>query len=105
MKLLPGRDEVTRYKPMVGHALVRMWEDARHKGVIQYADNARPWQPFGEVVTLGDQRRTKQGHPIPAEFGLGDTIFFQPAYGTLFETHEGDRYVLIDQSHVLAVME
>lgn len=103
MELPYNADELLRMRLRRGFCLVKMAK-ATHSGVIELSDRFRPWQPNGDVVTIGPPRLTKTGVPIQPGFCVGDEVLFQPVYGHTFETIEKDAFVLVKQEHIMAVI-
>ncbi|MES4792300.1 MAG: co-chaperone GroES, partial [Chloroflexota bacterium] len=64
-------------------------------------DTAKEKPTQGEVIAVGPGRVTDKGERIPMEIKVGDQVIYGKYSGTTY-THEGDEYVIIKASDVLA---
>jgi chaperonin GroES len=99
------KDQVIR--PLGDRVLVKpdIAGDERSPSGIIIPDTARKEKPErGEVVAVGDGKRSEKGELIPLRVKKGDTIIFSK-YG-YDEVKIGDEeYYIVTESNILAIVE
>ena len=65
-------------------------------------DGEKPAQ--GKVVAVGEGKKTEVGEIIPVSVKVGDTILFSKYSGEEIE-FEGESYLIIEESSILAVIK
>ena len=87
--------------PLADRVVIRpMEETATMKGGLYIPDTAKEKPIQGEVIAVGPGRREK-GEVVPMELKVGDQVIYGKYSGTPY-TFEGDEYVIIKASDVLA---
>lgn len=74
------------------------------KGGIIIPDTAKEKSQEGEVIAVGNGRILEDGKVIPLEVKKGDRIIFSKYGGTEIKLN-GEEYVILDESDVLAILE
>jgi chaperonin GroES len=60
----------------------------------------------GEVVAVGDGQRLDNGTHYPMTVNVGDRVIFNPMSGAPAEvTGDDNKYIILNESHILAVIE
>ncbi|MEF9497528.1 co-chaperone GroES [Chlamydia sp. 04-14] len=94
-----------RIKPLGDRILVkREEEDSTALGGIILPDTAKKKQDRAEVLALGTGKRDKDGNTLPFEVAVGDTVLIDKYAGQEL-TIEGEEYVIVQESEVMAVLK
>jgi len=97
--------EPMNVRPLHDHILVKRIEEKETvKGGIIIPDTAKEKQQEGEVVAVGNGKRTEEGKVIPLDVKKGDRILFGKYSGTEIKIDDQD-YVFIEEKDVLGVLE
>ena len=94
MKIRPIHDQVI---------IKRAESENRSKGGIFIPDNAKKKLSRGEVLAVGPGKFEK-GQRVPMSVMRGDVVIFGD-YAGLETTHESEKYVVMPESAILAVIE
>jgi len=90
-----------KVKPLADRVVVKALEDTETmRGGLYIPDTAKEKPTQGEVIAVGPGRFEK-GARIPMELKVGDQVIYGKYSGTPY-TVEGDEYVIIKASDVLA---
>ncbi len=94
-----------RIKPLGDRILVkREEEDSTSRGGIILPDTAKKKQDRAEVLALGTGKRDKDGQVLPFEVKVGDTVLIDKYAGQEL-TIDGEEYVIVQESEVMAVLK
>jgi chaperonin GroES len=95
-----------KIKPLGGRVLIKPLdlEEETESGLIipETADKDKPEQ--GEVVALGTGRVTEDGDKVEFTVKVGDQVLFKK-YSPDEVEYEGETYLVVDETDILAVME
>jgi len=95
----------TNVRPLHDRILIKRVEEGETvKGGIIIPDTAKEKSQEGEVIAVGDGKRTKDGKIIPIDVKVGDRILFGKYSGTDIRIDDVD-YVIVREEEVLAVLE
>jgi len=96
---------VKKMTPTQDRILVKRLEgEEKTSGGIIIPDTAKEKPVYGEVIAVGPGARDDKGAIIPMQFSVGQTIIFGKWSGTEIK-HEGDDFIIMKQSDVLATTE
>lgn len=91
-------------KPLADRVLVKAIETAEvKKGGIIIPDTAKEKPMQGQVIEVGTGRQTEEGKTIPMAVKKGDKILYGKYSGTEIAI-DGDEYLIMRESDVLAIM-
>lgn len=91
-------------KPLHDRILVkRLGEEEKTKGGIIIPDSAKEKPAQGEVVAVGNGRRTDDGKLIALEVKKGDKILFGKYSGNEIKLN-GEDYLIMREEDVLGIM-
>ncbi len=95
-----------RIRPLDDRVVVEPFEaEERTRGGIVLPDTAREKPQQGKVIATGPGRLLeKTGERGPMSLKVGDRVFYGKYSGTEIEI-DGDKYVILRESDVLAVQE
>ena len=71
------------------------------RGGLYIPDTAKEKPTQGQVIAVGPGRLSDEGKRIPTDLKVGEQVIYGKYSGTTY-THEGDEYVIIKASDVLA---
>lgn len=92
-------------KPLGDRVLIKRLEaEEKTAGGIVLPDTAKEKPKQGRVVALGNGRQLDSGEVAPLQLSEGDTVLFGSFAGTEV-TVEGEEYLLMSESDVLAIIE
>lgn len=95
MKLQPLGDRIV---------VKRLEAEEKTKGGIVLPDTAKEKPKQGKVVAVGPGRRLENGELAKPEVKKGDVVLFESYAGTEVKV-EGEDYLILRESDVLAVIE
>jgi chaperonin GroES len=84
--------------------LKRLEAEERTKGGIVLPDAAKEKPQKGIVLAVGDGRLTKEGTRVAFQVAKGDKVLFSSYAGTEIKV-EGEEYMLMDESEILAILD
>ena len=84
--------------------LKRLEAEERTKGGIVLPDAAKEKPQKGIVLAVGDGRLTKDGTRVAFQVAKGDKVLFSSYAGTEIKV-EGEEYMLMDESEILAILD
>ena len=91
------------FRPLGDRVLVRrVEEEEKTKGGIIIPDTAKEKPQQGEIVAVGPGRFEKDKR-VPMEVKVGDKVLYGKYSGTEV-TIEGDQYLILRESDVLAII-
>ena len=92
-------------KPLGDRVVIRVAkEEEKTVGGIVLASVAKEKPQTGEVIAVGEGRVLENGTKVPMEVKIGDTVMFEKYSGTEVEL-DGEEYIIVKQSDILAIME
>jgi len=92
-------------RPLHDRILIKRIEEKETvKGGIIIPDTAKEKPQEGEVVAVGNGKKTEDGKVIPLDVKKGDRILFGKYSGTEIKI-EDEEYLIIREDEVLGVLE
>jgi chaperonin GroES len=92
-------------RPLHDRILIKRIEEKESvKGGIIIPDTAKEKPQEGEVVAVGNGKKTEEGKVIPLDVKKGDRILFGKYSGTEIKI-EDEEYLIIREEEVLGVLE
>ena len=93
-----------KVKPLADRVVVKPLEDAEQmRGGLYIPDTAKEKPQQGEVVAVGPGKLSDEGKRIEMELKVGDKVLYGKYSGTEV-TVEGEQYLILRESDVLAVI-
>ncbi|MGM0480380.1 MAG: co-chaperone GroES [Pseudomonadota bacterium] len=96
MKLRPLHDRVI---------IKRIEVEAKSAGGIVLTGSAAEKSTRGEVVAVGNGRILDNGEVRALDVKVGDNVLFSEGYGVKAEKIDGEEYLIMSESDILAVAE
>ena len=94
-----------KFNPLHDRILIkRIEEQETAKGGIIIPDSAKEKQQEGEVIAVGNGKKTEDGKIIPLDVKAGDRILFGKYSGTEIKVDNED-YLILKEEDVLGVVE
>ena len=94
-----------KIRPLHDRILVERLEEKEVKrGGIIIPDTAKEKPQEGEVIAVGNGKKTKDGSTIPLDVKAGDRILFGKYSGTDIRIDD-EEYLILREEEVLAVLE
>ena len=94
-----------KFNPLHDRILIkRIEEKETAKGGIIIPDSAKEKQQEGEVIAVGNGKKTEEGKIIPLDVKAGDRILFGKYSGTEIKVDNED-YLILKEEEVLGVVE
>ena len=95
-----------KIKPLADKVLVKASEASEDKtaGGIIIPDTAKEKSLEGKIVAVGPGRTDENGKIIKMNVKAGDNILFSKYGGTELK-HEGEEYLIMSESDILAILE
>jgi chaperonin GroES len=82
----------------------RMEEETKTAGGIFIPETAKEKPQKGEVIAVGNGKKTDDGKVIPLDVKAGDKVLFGKYAGTEIKI-EGEEYLIMREDDILGVME
>jgi len=93
-----------KIKPLADRVLVKPSEEKETtKGGIVLPDTAKEKPQEGEVVAIGEGKRTDDGKVIPLSVKVGDRVLYGKYSGTEI-TIDGEEYLIVREDDILAIV-
>ena len=93
-----------KVKPLHDKVLIkRIDAEETTKGGIIIPDTATEKPQEGKIVSVGSGRVKNDGTVVPLEVKKGERVLFSK-YGGTDITIEGDEYLILEESEILAVL-
>ena len=83
----------------------RLEEDETKIGGLYIPDSAKGKPQLGEVVAVGNGKKTDEGKVIPLDVKVGDRVLFGKYSGSDVPKSYGDDHLIMREDEVLAVLE
>ncbi|RKY40599.1 MAG: co-chaperone GroES [Candidatus Omnitrophota bacterium] len=94
-----------KIKPLGDRVLIKPCEEKeKTKGGIVLPDTAKERPQEGEIVAVGEGRRTDEGKRVSLSLKVGDKVLYGKYSGTEI-TVDGEEYLIMREEDVLAVIE
>ncbi len=95
MKLRPLQDRII---------VKRVEEETKTAGGIFIPETAKEKPQKGEIVAVGNGKKTEDGKVIPLDVKVGEKVLFGKYAGTEIKI-EGEEYLIMREDDILGVME
>lgn len=96
MKLRPLHDRVI---------IKRSEAETKSAGGIVLTGSAAEKSTRGEVVAVGNGRILDNGEVKALDVKVGDKVLFNESYGVKTQKIEGEEYLIMSESDILAIVE
>jgi len=96
MKLRPLHDRVI---------IKRSEAETKSAGGIVLTGSAAEKSTRGEIVAVGNGRILENGDVKALDVKVGDKVLFSEGYGVKTEKIDGEEYLIMSESDILAVVE
>jgi chaperonin GroES len=94
-----------KLRPMQDRIIVkRLEEETMTAGGIFIPETAKEKPQKGEIVAVGNGKKTDDGKVIPLDVKAGDKVLFGKYAGTEVKI-EGEEYLIMREDDILGVME
>ena len=91
-------------RPLGEKVLIKRLEaEEKTKGGIVLPDTAKEKPQKGTVLALGDGKQLDDGSRAKFQISVGDKVLFASYAGTEIKI-EGEQYMLMDESDILAIL-
>ena len=98
------KSKTPEIRPLGGKILVeRVEAESMTKGGIVLPDSAQEKPRRGTILAIGDGRMLDDGTRAEFQVGVGDTVLFT-SYGGTEIKFDGQEYLLMEESDVLAIL-
>ena len=92
-------------RPLHDRILIKRIEEKESvKGGIIIPDTAKEKPQEGEVIAVGNGKKTEEGKVIPLDVKAGDRILFGKYSGTEIKI-DNEEYLIVREDEVLGVLE
>jgi len=95
MKLRPLQDRII---------VKRMEEESKTAGGIFIPETAKEKPQKGEVIAVGNGKKTEDGKIVPIDVKAGDKVLFGKYAGTEIKI-EGEDFLIMREDDILGIME
>lgn len=94
-----------KLRPMQDRIIVkRVEEESVTAGGIFIPETAKEKPQKGEIMAVGNGKKTEDGKVIPLDVKVGDKVLFGKYSGTEVKI-EGEEYLIMREDDILGVME
>ena len=94
-----------KFNPLHDRILIkRIEEKETAKGGIIIPDSAKEKQQEGEVIAVGNGRKTEDGKVIPLDVKAGDRILFGKYSGTEINV-DSEEFLILKEEEVMGIIE
>jgi len=91
-------------RPLQDRIIVkRLEEETMTAGGIFIPETAKEKPQKGEVIAVGNGKKTEEGKILPVDVKKGDKVLFGKYAGTEIKT-EGEEYLMMREEDILAVI-
>ncbi|MEI7816533.1 MAG: co-chaperone GroES [Desulfuromonadales bacterium] len=92
-------------RPLQDRIIVkRVEEETKTAGGLFIPETAKEKPQRGEIVAVGNGKKTEDGKVLPLDVKVGDTVLFGKYAGTEIKV-DGDDYLMMREDDILAVVE
>ena len=93
------------FRPLHDRILIkRMEEQGTVKGGIIIPDTAKEKPQEGEVIAVGNGKKTEDGNVVPLDVKAGDRILFAKYSGAEIKM-DGQEFLILREEEVLGIIE
>jgi chaperonin GroES len=94
-----------KLRPLQDRILVkRIEEEEKTAGGIYIPDTAKEKPQMGQIVSVGNGKKTEDGKVIPVDLKAGDRVLFGKYAGTEVKV-DGNDYLIMREDDILGVIE
>jgi len=94
-----------KFNPLHDRILIkRIEEKETAKGAIIIPDSAKEKQQEGEVIAVGNGKKTEEGTILPLDVKVGDRILFGKYSGSEIKVDNED-FLILKEEEVLGIIE
>jgi chaperonin GroES len=94
-----------KVRPLHDRILIKRIEEKESiKGGIIIPDSAKEKPQEGEVIAVGNGKKTEEGKVVPLDVKVGDRILFGKYSGTEIKV-DNNEYLIVREEEVLGVLE
>ena len=94
-----------KLRPLQDRILVkRIQEEEKTAGGIFIPDTAKEKPQMGEIVSVGNGKKTEDGKVIPVDVKAGDKVLFGKYSGTEVKV-EGEEFLIMREDDILGIIE
>ena len=94
-----------KLRPLQDRILVkRIEEEEKTAGGIFIPDTAKEKPQMGQIISVGNGKKTEDGKVIPVDLKAGDRVLFGKYSGTEVKV-EGNDYLIMREDDILGVIE
>ncbi|MDU0459340.1 MAG: co-chaperone GroES [Geobacteraceae bacterium] len=92
-------------RPLQDRIIVkRMEEEQKTAGGLFIPETAKEKPQRGEIVAVGNGKKTEDGKVLPLDVKVGDKVLFGKYAGTEIKV-DGEEYLMMREDDLLAVVE
>ena len=94
-----------KLRPLQDRILVkRVEEETKTAGGLFIPETAKEKPQRGEIVAIGNGKKTEDGKVLPLDVKVGDTVLFGKYSGTEVKV-DNEEYLMMREDDLLAVVE
>jgi len=94
-----------KIKPLADKVLIKRVEaENKTKGGIVLPDTAKEKPRRGKIVSVGDGKLLDDGSRSDIQVKIGDLVLFSSYGGTEIKIN-GDEYLIMEESEIMAILE
>jgi chaperonin GroES len=94
-----------KLRPLQDRILVkRIDEEEKTAGGIYIPDTAKEKPQMGQIISVGNGKKTEDGKVIPVDLKAGDNVLFGRYAGTEVKV-EGNDYLIMREDDILGVID
>ncbi len=94
-----------KLRPLQDRILVkRVEEETKTAGGIFIPETAKEKPQRGEIIAVGNGKKTEDGKVIPIDLKVGEKVLFGKYAGTEIKI-EGEEFLIMREDDILGVME
>ncbi|RUO76850.1 co-chaperone GroES [Pseudidiomarina taiwanensis] len=95
-----------KLRPLHDRVIIKRHEaETKSAGGIVLTGSAAEKSTRGEVVAVGNGRILDNGEVKALDVKVGDKVLFNESYGVKTEKIDGDEYLIMSESDILAIVE
>jgi chaperonin GroES len=95
-----------KLRPLHDRVIIKRTEvEAKSAGGIVLTGSAAEKSTRGEVIAVGNGRILDSGDVRALDVKVGDNVLFNEGYGVKTEKIDGEEYLIMSESDILAVEE
>ena len=94
-----------KIKPLADRVLIKpSAEEEKTKGGIVLPDTAKEKPQRGEVIAVGEGKKTEEGKQVPLTVKKGDKVLYGKYSGTEIGVN-GEEYLIMREEDIFAIMD